>query len=158
MKKLLCISILTVASVRIAFAGSSDHQTLQFDVAQVADITLGVSPSFRISDIPPGGTGSDTKSTTYGISINDPNPGSIITVNLSDKMPDGTHLYATVTPPAGAGAAIGAVDLNQTSQTVVQGIIPVNQTGIAVSYQFTATYAAAPGTFSRDVFFTLVAK
>ena len=78
-------------------------------------------------------------STTYSIDILDSNMK--ITGSIDTAMPANTTLSVTLTAPSG-GSSAGAVSLTASAQDLVTSIETVAESGITISYSFSATAAA----------------
>lgn len=144
MKK--CILNLTVAAlITAAFAGqafadATATQVVSYEVAAIDQISVTGSPSLVVNSATAGGAPQTaTAAGTYAITTNGSNRK--ITGSIDTNMPADTQLTLTVAAPDGAASA-GVVTLSTTATDLVTGVTTVNQSGLSLSYQLSATVDA----------------
>ena len=115
-------------------------QTVSYEVSAINEISVSGSPSLVINDATPGsGLSSANASGTYAITSNQTNRK--ITARINSDMPSYTSLSVQLAAPAGA-TSTGVVTLGTTDQDVVTGVSNVNESGLSISYQMTASVEA----------------
>jgi hypothetical protein len=144
MKKLIAIVIaaLFVGVSGSAFAASTTTQTITYQVQAVNEISVSGNPGALIVSAATAGsqpTAVTDATTTYSITTN--GTGMKITGVLNTAMPENTSLKATLTAPTG-GTGAGQVTLTASAADLVTAIDAVAESGIAISYEFSATAAA----------------
>ena len=144
MKKLIAIVIaaLFVGVSGSAFAASTTTQTITYQVQAVNEISVSGNPGALIVSAATAGsqpTAVTDATTTYSITTN--GTAKKITGVLNTAMPDNTSLKATLTAPSG-GTGAGQVTLTASAADLVTAIDAVAESGIAISYEFSATAAA----------------
>ncbi|MFA4947012.1 MAG: hypothetical protein WC674_00695 [Candidatus Krumholzibacteriia bacterium] len=144
MKKLVALTsaMLLLGVCGTAFAASSTTQTVTYQVSAINEISVSGNPGALIVSAATAGsqpTAVTDATTTYAITTN----GSLkrITGVLNTAMPANTSLKVTVTAPS-TGTGAGQVTLTATAANLVTAIGAVAQSGIAISYEFSATAAA----------------
>lgn len=144
MKKLIAfvMAALFIGVSSSAFAASSVNQTVTYQVQAINEISVSGNPSALIVNAATAGsqpTAVTDATTTYGITTN--GSSKKITGVLNSAMPANTSLKATLTAPTG-GTGAGQVTLTASALDLVTGISTVAQSGIGISYEFSATAAA----------------
>ena len=143
MKTIRYAAALAVAASALAAHDASAQtatQTVSYEVAAINEISVAGSPSLVINDATPGsGLTSATASGTYAITTNQANRK--VTAQIDSNMPSGVTLSVTLAAPTG-GTSAGAVNLSTVAQDVVTGVSNVNQSGLSIGYELSATVAA----------------
>jgi hypothetical protein len=144
MKKLfaLAMAVLLIGVSSSVFAGSSVNQTVTYEVQAINEISVSGNPGALVVSAATAGsepTAATDATTTFSITTN--GSSKKITGVLNSAMPANTSLKATLTAPTG-GTSAGQVTLTASAQDLVTGISTVAESGIAISYEFSATAAA----------------
>ena len=145
MKKLVALTtvMLLLGVCATAFAASSISQTVTYQVSAINEISVSGNPGALIVSAATAGsqpTAVTDATTTYAITTN--GSAKRITGVLNTVMPaTGLSLKATVTAPS-TGTSAGQVTLTASAQSLVTAISAVAESGIAISYEFSATAAA----------------
>lgn len=144
MKKLIAfvMAALFIGVSGSAFAASSVNQTVTYQVQAINEISVSGNPSALIVNAATAGsqpTAVTDATTTYSITTN--GSSKKVTGILNSAMPANTSLKATLTAPTG-GTGAGQVTLTASAQDLVTGISTVAQSGVGISYEFSATAAA----------------
>jgi hypothetical protein len=144
MKKLVALTsaMLLLGVCGTAFAASSANQTVTYQVSAINEISTSGNPGALIVSAATAGsqpTAVTDATTTYAITTN--GSAKRITGVLSTVMDTGLSLKVTVTAPS-TGTSAGQVTLTASAQSLVTAIGAVAQSGIAISYEFSATAAA----------------
>jgi hypothetical protein len=134
---------LAVAASAFAAADASAQtatQVVSYEVTAINEISVSGSPSLVINDATPGtGLTSTTAGGTYAITTNETNRK--VTAHINSNMPSGVTLTVELAAPTG-GTSAGAVSLSTVAADVVTGVSNVNESGLSVSYELSATVAA----------------
>ncbi|MFH1452376.1 MAG: hypothetical protein ABIH00_00115 [Armatimonadota bacterium] len=156
MKKLIIVLIAIAFMSAAAFAGSTDTQTVYFEIDAINEVAFGADITLTI-DTATAGSEPDSDgniSLTYAITTNE-TAGKKLTGALNANMPSNTLIRATLVAPS-TGATAGEVTLNSTAQSLVTSIETVAQSGISYTVALAATVAAGlPADGSRVLTFTL---
>jgi hypothetical protein len=125
-----------------AFAANNVPQTITYQVTAINEISVSGNPGALIVNTAVAGsqpTAATDATTTYGITTN--NSSKKITGAINTAMPANTSLKVTLAAPTG-GSSAGQVTLTASAQDLVTGIATLAQSGLAISYEFSATLAA----------------
>lgn len=145
---LLLVVIISASS--LTFAANTATQTITFEVQAVNDITVSGDPGLLQATSTTPATDS---STTYDITTND--TSKKITGVLDFAMPAETTLEVELAAPTGATSA-GAVALSAVAADLVTGINTVSESGLSITYTFSATaLAGVIASDTRTVTFTI---
>lgn len=144
MKKLVVLTtvMLLLGVCGTAFAATSANQTVTYQVSSINAISVSGNPGPLVISTASAGyqpAAASDASTSYAITTN--GSDKRITGMLNSAMPDNTALKATVTAPS-TGTSAGQVTLTASALNLVTGIAAVAQSGIAISYEFSATVAS----------------
>lgn len=124
-----------------AFAQTA-AQTVTYEVQAITEFSVSGNPSALVVNSATAGSQPDVAtdaSTSYNITTNESNKK--ITGSIDTAMPANTTLSVSVTAPTG-GASAGSVDLTTTDQDLVTAISTVAESGLSISYSFSATVDA----------------
>lgn len=152
--------LIASAALLIATAGTAAAQqatqSVGYEVTAINEISVAGAPSLVISSATAGSAPtSATASGTYAITTNETNRK--ITAAIDAEMPTGTTLTVTLDAPTG-GASAGAVALTTVAADVVTGISTVEESGLSITYDLSATVdAGVVAAGSRTVTYTIVA-
>lgn len=139
-----------------AWAANSATQTATFEVTAINEITVSGNPNTLTISSATAGSAPDTVSdsnTTYAVTTNGSNKK--ITAAIDTAMPSGVTLTVNMIAPTGA-TSVGAVTLATTAADAVTGISTLNQSGLMITYELSATAAAGVvASTSRTVTFTV---
>lgn len=158
MRKVLFIAPVA-ALVLGGFASEASAQTTTatatFQVTAINEVSVSGNPAKLIidskADIDAGVTDATT---TWAITTND--TASVkVTGQIDAAMPTNTSLSVTLAAPATNGTSAGEKALGVTAVDLVTGMSQLNETGLGVTYKFTATQAAAVVDGSRTVTYTV---
>ncbi|MFH1452375.1 MAG: hypothetical protein ABIH00_00110 [Armatimonadota bacterium] len=155
MKKLLIILIAIAFMSAAAFAGSTDTQTVYYEIDAINEIAFDADETLTINFATAGTEPDrDIAECTYAITTNE-TAGKKLTGAINANMPGDTDLMVTAAAPTG-GSGSGQVTLNTTAATLVASIETVAESGIAYSITLDANVAAGlPADGSRVLTFTL---
>ena len=154
--RILAVAALSLFAVSTAQA-QTGTQDVSYTVEAVNVIAVNGAPSLTISSATAGSGPSAAQSAgvaTYDITTNEVNRK--ITAQINSAMPTGLALSITLGAPTGATSA-GSVALSATAADVVTGIANVSESGLAITYDLTATAAAAVQSGTRTVTLTITA-
>jgi hypothetical protein len=143
MKKLLfCI----VAGLIMLFCGSAfaqtATQTVTFQVTAIDEISVSGDPGALIVNSATAGSQPDAATdatTSYAVTTN--GSSKKVTGEIDSAMPANTTLAVTLTAPSG-GSSAGQVTLTTSAADLVTGISTLAESGMTISYNFSATAAA----------------
>lgn len=138
---LAMVALLTIAAVN-AFAADNANQTITYQVQAINEISVSGNPgALIVITAVPGSqpTAVTDATTTYAITTNI--ASKKITGALNTAMPANTALKVTLVAPTG-GSSAGQVTLTASAQDLVTGISTLAESGLAISYEFSATLAA----------------
>jgi hypothetical protein len=139
---ILAMVVLSAMAAVNAFAATSAPQTITYQVSAINEITVSGNPgALIVITAVPGSqpTAVTDATTTYAITTNV--ASKRITGALNTVMPDNTALKVTLVAPTG-GTSSGQVTLTATAQNLVTGISTLAESGLSISYNFSATLAA----------------
>jgi len=144
MKKLVALTsaMLLLGVCGTAFAASSAAQTVTYQVSAINEISVSGNPGALIVSAATAGsqpTAVTDATTTYAITTN--GSAKRITGVLNTVMGTGLSLKVTLTAPS-TGTSAGQVTLTAGALSLVTAIGAVAESGIAISYEFSATAAA----------------
>lgn len=143
MKKLLLsiVAGVVVLACGNAFAQTAT-QTVTFEVQAIDEISVSGNPGALIVSSATAGsqpTAATDATTSYNITTNGTNKR--VTGSIGVAMPANTTLAVTLTAPTG-GSGAGQVTLTTTAADLVTGISTLAESGMTISYNFSATAAA----------------
>lgn len=143
--KRLFICLVTVAAVfgvvGLAIAGNTTTQTVTYQVAAINEISVSGNPGALVVNTATAGSEPDPASdatTTYAITTNE--ESKKITGKIDTAMPNGTTLKIKLTAPTGASSTEQALSINDAD--LVTGITKKAESGLTITYTFSATVAA----------------
>ena len=144
MKKLVAFGmvVLLVGVFGIAYSADNVNQTVTYEVQAVNEIDVSGNPGALIVSSATAGSepsAATDATTSYSITTNGSNKK--ITGILDSAMPTNTSLGVTLTAPTG-GSSAGQVTLSATAQDLVTGISTLAESGLTISYEFSANAAA----------------
>ncbi len=141
-------------------AANSANQTVTFEVAAIDELSVSGNPGALTVNTATAGSQPDAvtdATTTYALTTNAGTDARKITAVLDTAMPANTTLTVTLGAPTG-GSSPGAVTLTNAAADVVTGVDSVAESGLGISYNFSATVAAGVvASASKTVTFTLTA-
>lgn len=148
----LLLLIVMLITSGLALAANTATQTVTIEVTAVNDITVSGDPAALIATAT---TPANDNSTTYDITTN--GTGLRITGQLDSALPTDTTLTVQLAAPAVAGAtSAGAVALGTTAVDLVTGINATTETGLGITYNFSAlATAGVVASTTRIVTFTI---
>jgi hypothetical protein len=135
------VALLTMTAVN-AFAADNVAQTVTYQVSAINEISVSGNPgALIVITAVPGSqpTAVTDATTTYAITTNIANKK--ITGALNTAMPANTSLKVTLVAPTG-GTSAGQITLTASAQDLVTGISTLAESGLGISYNFSATLAA----------------
>jgi hypothetical protein len=138
----LMVAGLLCLSIGIATAGSSDTQTVTYEVTAINEISVSGNPGALTVSAATAGSQPDEVSeatTTYSITTNESNKK--ITGAINTAMPSGVTLKINLVAPTGASSA-GDVSLNGTAADLVTGIATLAEGAKTITYKLSATALA----------------
>ena len=138
---------------------TSADQTVNMTVSAVNQLSFAASVSLTVSTgvIGSGALTPATAASTYGIISNvDSVSVAKISATLDSDMPTGSSLEVSLDAPSSVTGAVSAGNqaLSTTSVDLVTNIPAVNESGIALTYTFTAD-VNTPASLSRTVHYVL---
>ena len=144
MKKLITlVSIALIFGLYMnAYSADNVAQTVTYEVQAINEITVSGNPGALVISTATAGsqpTAATDATTSYSITTNGTNKK--ITGSIDTAMPANTSLLVTLTAPTG-GSSAGQVTLSTTAQDLVTGISTLAESGLTISYEFTADAAA----------------
>ena len=144
MRNFLILAMVALSALMAvsAFAADNAPQTITYQVSAINEITVSGNPgALIVITAVPGSqpTAVTDATTTYAITTNV--ASKRITGALNTVMPDNTALKVTLAAPTG-GTSAGQVTLTATAQNLVTGISTLAESGLSISYNFSATLAA----------------
>ncbi|MFH1452763.1 MAG: hypothetical protein ABIH00_02130 [Armatimonadota bacterium] len=155
MKKLIIVLIAIAFMSAAAFAGSTDTQTVYFEIDAINEIAFDADETLTINSATAGSEPDlDSVVCQYAITTNE-TAGKKITGALNANMPASTGLMVTAGAPS-TGSSAGQVTLNATAASLVTSIETVAQGSINYTLTLDADVAAGlPADGSRVITFTL---
>ena len=144
MKKLVFLSavLLMVGVISNVYGADNDNQTVTYQVSSIDEISVSGNPAaLNVITAVPGSqpTAATDASTSYSITTN--NSSKKITCSINSAMPANTTLEVTLVAPTG-GSSAGQITLTTTAQDMVTGISTLAESGLTITYEFSATLAA----------------
>jgi hypothetical protein len=146
---LLCFAATASAS------GQTATQTVTFAVNPIDQISFTGAPSLTISTASTGGAPASVTDATSSWAITTNQTGAKVSASIASAMPTNITLSVHLAAPGGATSPAGQTILTTTPVDLVTGITQAAASGLAVTYQLTATAAAAPTSGTRVVTYTL---
>ncbi|MFH1452504.1 MAG: hypothetical protein ABIH00_00810 [Armatimonadota bacterium] len=155
MKKLLIVLIAIAFMSAAAFAGSTDTQTVYFEIDAINEIAFDADETLTINAATAGSEpDEDSVVCKYAITTND-TTGKKITGALNVNMPTATMINIETDAPS-TGSTAGEKTLNTTAQDLVTSIETVAQSSINYTLYLDANVnAGLPADGSRVITFTL---
>lgn len=157
-RKLLVVLMavgLSLGVTGMATAADTITQTATYEVSPINEISVSGQPGALIINAAVAGsapTAVTDATTSYAITTNE--IGKKITAGITTDMPAGLTLNMALVAPAGGVST--ARDLTGVAQDMVTGISTLNETGLGISYTFSATSAAGVITSAaKTVTFTI---
>jgi hypothetical protein len=139
-----------------AFAGTTDTQTVTYEVQAINEIGVSGNPGALTISTATAGSAPDSvsdASTTWAVTTNESTKK--ITAAINTAMPTGLTLTVNLGAPTG-GTSAGAVTLGSTAADVVTSISTLNESSLGVTYQLSATSAAGVvASANKTVTFTI---
>ena len=144
MKKLIILAsmALLLGLFASAYAADNTSQTVTYEVQAINEITVSGNPGALVISTATAGSEPDAATdatTSYSVTTNGTNKR--ITGSIDTAMPANTALLVSLTAPTG-GSSAGQVTLSTTAQDLVTGISTLAESGLTISYEFTANAAA----------------
>ena len=144
MKKLVFLSavLLLAGVISNVYGADNDNQTVTYQVSSIDEISVSGNPAaLNVITAVPGSqpTAATDASTSYSITTN--NSSKKITCSIDSAMPANTTLGVTLVAPTG-GSSAGQITLTTTAQDMVTGISTLAESGLTITYEFSATLAA----------------
>jgi len=144
MKKLIAlVSVALIFGLCMnAYSADNVTQTVTYEVQAINEITVSGNPGALVISTATAGsqpTAATDATTSYSVTTNGTNKK--ITGSIDTAMPANTSLLVTLTAPTG-GSSAGQVALSTTAQDLVTGISTLAESGLTISYEFTADAAA----------------
>jgi opacity protein-like surface antigen len=133
---LLCLAVAASASAQTA------TQTVTFAVNAIDQISFTGAPSLTITTAPTGSAPSSVTDATSSWAVTTNQTGAKVSASIPTAMPANVTLSVHLAAPAGATSPAGQALLTTTPVDLVTGITPTATSGLAVTYQLTATAAA----------------
>lgn len=138
----LFVGCLTLVNFSL-FAATTATATVTYSIGSIDAISVSGNPGPLNINSAVAGSGPSTasdSSTTYAVTTN--NSARKVTGSLATAMPTGVILSVNLEAPKGATSA-GTVNLTTTSSNLVTGIANLAQGSMAITYNLSATLAAA---------------
>jgi hypothetical protein len=151
---LAALAIAAAAPAHAQAQPQSTTQSVSFAVNAINQISFTGSPSLTIATLPTGGGSTTATDATSTWAITSNQTGSKVTGSLSAAMPSNLTLAVQLGAPTGA-TSTGMTTLTTAPVDLVTGISNAASSGLAVTYHLTATAAAAPGSGTRVVTYTV---
>lgn len=145
---ILPLVVLSAFGIASAMASNVATQTVTFEIQAINEISVSGDPGNLVINSATAGSqpNSDSdNSTTYSITTNESDKK--ITGKIDSAMPANTTLQINLVAPTG-GSSQGNVTLTTTDADLVTNISQVAQSGLTITYTFSATVSA--GTLSSD--------
>lgn len=156
---LTALTLLVLAGTcGLASAATTATQTVTYEVTAIDEVSVSGNPSALVVNSATAGSQPDAQTdatTTYAVSTN--GSAKKITGKINTAMPANTLLKVTLAAPTGATSA-GQVTLTATDQDLVTGISTLAESGLTVTYEFSATLSAGVvASASKTVTLTIAA-
>jgi len=139
MKKLFALMVMVTFLARLD-AGTSDNHTVTLEVSAINEIAIsGGTVTLTVNTATAGSAptaATDSSTATYAVTTN--GSSKKVTAALDSVVPSNTTLSLNMGAPTG-GSSSGAVNLTNSAQDMVTGISTLNESGLSMSYSFTAT-------------------
>jgi hypothetical protein len=132
----------------------STTQTVTFAVSPINQIAFTGAPSLTIVTAT-GGTPTSITDANSSWAVTTNQTGGKVSASIPTLMPANITLSVHLAAPTGATSPAGQTLLTTTAVDLVTGITQTTGTGLVVTYQLTATAAAAPTSGTRVVTYTL---
>ncbi|MFH1452453.1 MAG: hypothetical protein ABIH00_00515 [Armatimonadota bacterium] len=155
MKKLIIVLIAIAFMSATAFAGSTDTQTVYYEIDAINEISMGTDCTLTVDTATAGSQpDADSLFKPYNITTNE-TAGKKITAVLNSNMPSNVTLSLEMAAPA-TGASAGVKYLTSTAQDLVTSIETVAESSIQTTLSLSAAVAAGlPADGSRVITYTL---
>ncbi|MGQ9604017.1 MAG: hypothetical protein ACUVUU_07360 [bacterium] len=153
---MLPISVFLLLGAATVIASNVTTQTVTFQIDAINEISVSGNPGNLVINSATAGSQPNSatdNTTTYSITTNE--SGKKLTGKIDSAMPTNTTLEINLAAPTG-GSSQGDVTLTTTDSDLVTSISQVAQSGLTITYTFSATVSA--GTLSstqRTVTLTL---
>jgi hypothetical protein len=147
MKRKLCVlSLVSLLLIPAGLVQASNQatQTVTLAVSAINEISVSAATlSMTVSAATAGSqpTAVTNTATSYAITTNCAENGKKITAILNTAVPPNTTLKITLAAPTG-GSSEGQKTLTTSAVNVVTGVDAVAESGMQISYEFSATVAA----------------
>lgn len=160
-KSLLAAALLVAGTAQLSQAQelANADQTVTMSVSAINQLSFAASVTLTVSTsvIGTNALTPATASSTYGIISNvDSVSVAKISATLDSDMPAGSSLEVSLDAPTSVAGAVtaGKLALSTTSVDLVTNIPAVNESGIPLTYTFTAD-VNTPASLSRTVHYVL---
>jgi hypothetical protein len=133
---------LVILAYGLAIAGNTATQTVTFEVQAIDEMSASGDPGALTVSTATAGAEPDAatdNTTTYAVTTNGTNKK--ITGEVDVAMPANTTLEVSLVAPTG-GSSAGDVTLTTSAADLVTGVTEKAESGLTVSYTFSATVAA----------------
>ncbi|MGQ9809956.1 MAG: hypothetical protein ACUVQ7_01260 [bacterium] len=153
---MLPIPVFLLLGAATVIASNVTTQTVTFQIDAINEISVSGNPGNLVINSATAGSQPNSatdNTTTYSITTNE--SGKKLTGKIDSAMPTNTTLQINLAAPTG-GSSQGDVTLTTTDSDLVTSISQVAQSGLTITYTFSATVSA--GTLSstqRTVTLTL---
>lgn len=140
--ELLFLLAILVLMPQSMMAAISTTQTVTYEIQAINEIGVSGDPGALIINSATSGGAPvpvSDNTTTYSITTNQ--PGATITGEIDTDMPLNTTLTINLAAPTG-GTSAGAQALSTTAATLATCVAAVSESGLTITYQFSATSAA----------------
>ena len=156
-RSLVAITMIFAAGIASQASAQEAEQVVTFEVQAINQISVGGSPSLTISTAVAGDAPTAVSDVaTYAITTNEEDRK--ITAELDENMPTGLTLTIDMAAPVGSGLSTDVQTLSTDAVALVTGVSLLNESGLGISYNLSATSAAGVVSSStRTVTFTVVA-
>jgi hypothetical protein len=138
----ICLPGLVLLACGLVDVGNAATQTVTFQVTAIDALSVSGNPAALVVNSATAGsqpTAATNALTTYAVTTNGTNKR--VTGVLSAAMPTNTTLQVELVAPTG-GSSAGNVTLTAVAASLVTGITALAQSGLTITYTFTATIAA----------------
>ncbi|MFH1453613.1 MAG: hypothetical protein ABIH00_06505 [Armatimonadota bacterium] len=156
MKKVLIALIAIVFMATAAFAGTTDTQTVYYEIDAINEIVMGSDTTLTVNAANAGSEPTMKTSTTLYYSVTTNETGKKITGSINANMPSGTTLNAYMAEAPGNGETLGEIALSTTAADLVSSFEKTVDANMNYFMELISTVAAGlPADGSRVVTFTL---
>ena len=143
MKKLVAYAVVGLLAIFCsnAFAQTA-QQTVTYQVSAINEISVSGNPAALVVSSATAGsqpTAATDNSTSWAITTNE--SSKKVTGAINTAMPANTTLSVTLAAPTG-GSSAGAVSLSATAADLVTSISTLAESGLTITYSFSATASA----------------